>query len=997
MGQQGEGDSWVSVEEGRRSSLGEQRPSDHQYPTVNPLFERPTYTSPQSNEFEQAVPIAANVAQHVQPRRPSVYGESTAAQDRLHDPRLHQLGRVQAGAQPIRRDTRTVHPFAYTRNDLQPPQSLNNTRSMDNLRPFTPQPPGMRYQFASVPPRGAVTPGPGLSDTRPYPVAVANRSPSMDRMQDGRYPEPVHSAPGRVPLQQSATSSSGMGVISFPSPQPRSGSPLARGSPGGGRRRSPDFDQSRPSSIHYDRSPPLATSPQTAALPRRPNTYYDEPSPPHSARTVANDGYFASDTGTWRPRSGSEARAYRSVSPYVADNRRASESSATSDDAATALPYARPPDHSWLNVPRRPTDMSDTASIAGTVSSGFSEATVRARATSADDEDDSADTARAGEYQQSLNALLHRSQPVPEDDDDEEEATLWLTGPSQNTDSPRPLHRALALRPSPSKPSLTVNTSATPPPPGLQGSATTLSASDSATESEGDARVQRAKSFARPKDPNQWHMRPEPEMLYEHLDNFFPKIDLDKPIVEGASTPTTPASESSPQHPTASGFPPPPVHPSRTPLSPTRKSLELPRQPVLPPPSHPARNAFNKAENRKSIRVMADYKRKTMQRENRHQPELNAAVAQRANDKKVERRKSSSMWGHRVVEVTPSKMSSGMPPAIPESPSSEGNKPGKYIGNENLIHADSAVSWVKGELIGKGSYGRVYIAMNLTTLDVMAVKQVELPATERDRNHRRQMGMIEALRSEIALLKDLYHPNIVAYLGCETSPEYLSIFLEYVPGGTIASIYRTPNQARFEEQLVKFFTAQILEGLAYLHQKHIWHRDLKGDNILVDADGICKISDFGISKQTADAYDSFGQATNMKGSVFWMAPEVIHSDNERTYSGKVDIWSLGCVVLEMWTGKRPWGDMEQVAAMFELFSNRARPPLPPDMHLSETALDFMNEKCLAKNPRDRPMAVDLLKHPFITEFDPNWTFAGSKIGKAVKKRGAVKHHVAVPT
>ena len=67
-----------------------------------------------------------------------------------------------------------------------------------------------------------------------------------------------------------------------------------------------------------------------------------------------------------------------------------------------------------------------------------------------------------------------------------------------------------------------------------------------------------------------------------------------------------------------------------------------------------------------------------------------------------------------------------------------------------------------------------------------------------------------------------------------------------------------------------------------------------------------------------DAYDSFGQATTMKGSVFWMAPEVIHSTNERTYSGKVDIWSLGCVVLEMWTGKRPWGDMEQVAAMFEV-------------------------------------------------------------------------------
>jgi serine/threonine protein kinase len=68
----------------------------------------------------------------------------------------------------------------------------------------------------------------------------------------------------------------------------------------------------------------------------------------------------------------------------------------------------------------------------------------------------------------------------------------------------------------------------------------------------------------------------------------------------------------------------------------------------------------------------------------------------------------------------------------------------------------------------------------------------------------------------------------------------------------------------------------------------------------------------------ADAYDSYAQATNMKGSVFWMAPEVIHSANERTYSGKIDIWSLGCVVVEMWTGKRPWGDLEQVAAMYEV-------------------------------------------------------------------------------
>jgi mitogen-activated protein kinase kinase kinase len=81
--------------------------------------------------------------------------------------------------------------------------------------------------------------------------------------------------------------------------------------------------------------------------------------------------------------------------------------------------------------------------------------------------------------------------------------------------------------------------------------------------------------------------------------------------------------------------------------------------------------------------------------------------------------------------------------------------------------------------------------------------------------------------------------------------------LEYVPGGTIASIYRTPDQAQFGEQLIKFFTRQILEGLAYLHGKSIWHRDLKGDNILVDAAGICKISDFGISKEVGQSLSHF--------------------------------------------------------------------------------------------------------------------------------------------
>jgi mitogen-activated protein kinase kinase kinase len=337
-------------------------------------------------------------------------------------------------------------------------------------------------------------------------------------------------------------------------------------------------------------------------------------------------------------------------------------------------------------------------------------------------------------------------------------------------------------------------------------------------------------------------------------------------------------------------------------------------------------------------------------------------------------RRSSSLWGHRVVEVTRSEMENHIPPAVPESPSSDGRP--------------VTLNWVKGRLIGKGSYGRVYLAFNVTSGDMMAVKQVEQAPSDEGTVDPRQKSMIDALQGEISLLKDLYHTNIVTYLGCETSPKYVSIFLEYVPGGTIAAIYRTPNQGRFEEQLVKYFTGQILDGLAYLHDKGIWHRDLKGDNILVDASGVCKISDFGISKQTSDVYDSYANGTMMKGSVFWMAPEIIQSQGERSYSGKVDIWSLGCVVLEMWTGARPWSDVQEQMQVILMLYRRLTPPLPSDVHLSPKAYEFLYKCCLASDPNNRPTAVELLQHEFVTDRDPAWTFSDSMIGKAVAKRGA---------
>jgi serine/threonine protein kinase len=90
---------------------------------------------------------------------------------------------------------------------------------------------------------------------------------------------------------------------------------------------------------------------------------------------------------------------------------------------------------------------------------------------------------------------------------------------------------------------------------------------------------------------------------------------------------------------------------------------------------------------------------------------------------------------------------------------------------------------------------------------------------------------------------------------------------------------------------------------------------LKADNILVETSGTCKISDFGISKRTDDI--NAGAFTAMQGTVFWMAPEVINPQ-KKGYNFKIDIWSVGCVILEMWAGSRPWLGNETFAVMFKV-------------------------------------------------------------------------------
>lgn len=271
--------------------------------------------------------------------------------------------------------------------------------------------------------------------------------------------------------------------------------------------------------------------------------------------------------------------------------------------------------------------------------------------------------------------------------------------------------------------------------------------------------------------------------------------------------------------------------------------------------------------------------------------------------------------------------------------------------------------WLKGALIGKGSFGTVHLALHTITGELMAVKQVESPRTQMDAEAGEKRSVANAVRREIQFLRDLTHPNIVSYLGCGESPDHMNIFLEYVPGGSVQMMLK--SYGALPEPLIKSFVRQILQGLEFLHGLNIIHRDIKGGNILVNDEGHVKISDFGISKkmETTDFLAGVAAARkrpSMQGSVFWMAPEVV---KQTTYGFKADIWSVGCLVVEMMTGSHPYPDCSQLQAIFKIGAGRIFPAIPEYASQDSRELLF---QCFEVNQEFRPSAAELLLSPFQT-------------------------------
>ncbi|XP_065069659.1 mitogen-activated protein kinase kinase kinase 1-like isoform X2 [Rhopilema esculentum] len=305
----------------------------------------------------------------------------------------------------------------------------------------------------------------------------------------------------------------------------------------------------------------------------------------------------------------------------------------------------------------------------------------------------------------------------------------------------------------------------------------------------------------------------------------------------------------------------------------------------------------------------------------------------------------------KMQSVVPDQLSQGKDDDIiirvqPESEKDEHD--GKHVYLENS-------QWRKGGLLGTGAYSSCFEVSDIKTGRLMAVKQVSFyrnSLTEQEK-------VKKAVLDEINLMYRLHHPHIVNCLGATQHLGHFNIFMEIMPGGSLSRLLS--RFGAFQNTVILKYTRQILMALAYLHDYGCLHRDIKGANILADSTGqVVKLSDFGTSsKLLAQGTGSHEFCGQLLGTIAFMAPEVIRGES---YGRKCDIWSLGCVIIEMATCHPPWNAeavSNHLALMYKIASATNPPPIPDQL---EPGMRDVALRCLEPKEADRPAALDLLKH-----------------------------------
>lgn len=280
---------------------------------------------------------------------------------------------------------------------------------------------------------------------------------------------------------------------------------------------------------------------------------------------------------------------------------------------------------------------------------------------------------------------------------------------------------------------------------------------------------------------------------------------------------------------------------------------------------------------------------------------------------------------------------------------------------EAVSKDDPNISYSKQKKIGQGASGSVYVAkIKETAVGIardmlraqgpraqVAIKQMDLAHQPRK----------ELIVNEIMVMKDSRHRNIVNFLDAflRNNNSELWVVMEYMEGGALTDVI--DNNPSISEEQISTICHETCRGLQHLHSQNIIHRDIKSDNVLLDARGNVKITDFGFC---AKLTETKSKRATMVGTPYWMAPEVV---KQKEYGPKVDIWSLGIMAIEMIESEPPYLNEEPLKALY-LIATNGTPRLKKPEKLSKELKAFLSV-CLCVDVKSRASADELLAHDFL--------------------------------